>query len=448
MSLWDGDGKWYPCRVLGLAPHVQAVTDNTDLPTIQRGHVHVRVRFLTYGNEQVVPYKSLRQVTAASWPDINTALNEEAFFPIRVGLKGQSYCAQVKQLQTGGNFDDEVEDDPEGITDKYFDQRYRLFSRYDDGIQLDKEGWFSTTPEVIAQHTADRFSRLPNLCPEGGHGDIILDAFVGCGGNAVHLARVCRSVCCIDIDAAKLSALQNNARVYGVADSIHVHQGDFFHVADQLVRDMSWEPAALQAKIRPVDEEEQQEEDLLGRLFPSTVFSTSSLLSASSSLPSEAVKRHCSTSSSSLEIRGLLLSPPWGGVDYSGRKCYDLEKDLFAAGVRGGRALLRMALRLSANVCLLLPRNTPDSEIARTVHSLNTSCVVENVHIYNKAKMKVVYIGAAFVAQFAHEGESGLRHTSSAPQPITFVPLRSEEDGENDKRETKTLSLSGREEYE
>lgn len=37
---------------------------------------------------------------------------------------------------------------------KYWAQRYRLFSRFDEGIQLDRESWYSVTPEKIAEHIA------------------------------------------------------------------------------------------------------------------------------------------------------------------------------------------------------------------------------------------------------------------------------------------------------
>ena len=39
---------------------------------------------------------------------------------------------------------------------KYWAQRYRLFSLYDDGVRLDPESWYSVTPEKIAQHIAER----------------------------------------------------------------------------------------------------------------------------------------------------------------------------------------------------------------------------------------------------------------------------------------------------
>lgn len=42
------------------------------------------------------------------------------------------------------------------VADKYWAQRRRLFTRYDKGIELDKEGWYSVTPEAIANHIAKR----------------------------------------------------------------------------------------------------------------------------------------------------------------------------------------------------------------------------------------------------------------------------------------------------
>ena len=39
---------------------------------------------------------------------------------------------------------------------KYWAQRYRLFSKYDDGVKLDQESWYSITPEKIAEHIAER----------------------------------------------------------------------------------------------------------------------------------------------------------------------------------------------------------------------------------------------------------------------------------------------------
>ena len=108
------------------------------------------------------------------------------------------------------------------IHDKYWVQRRRLFSRFDRGIQLDAEGWYSVTPEIIADHVASQFcAMLPNLMKlkqrpqlsgvlpgtpgmmngpqaqqsihqqnqnrQQNEGIVLLDAFCGCGGNPLKI---------------------------------------------------------------------------------------------------------------------------------------------------------------------------------------------------------------------------------------------------------------------
>lgn len=34
---------------------------------------------------------------------------------------------------------------------RYFDQRYDIFSRYDDGIWMTEDAWFGVTPEPVAR---------------------------------------------------------------------------------------------------------------------------------------------------------------------------------------------------------------------------------------------------------------------------------------------------------
>ncbi|XP_044522191.1 trimethylguanosine synthase isoform X1 [Gracilinanus agilis] len=114
---------------------------------------------------------------------------------------------------------------------KYWAQRYRLFSRFDDGIKLDKEGWFSVTPEKIAEHIAGRVHLSFNC-------DIIVDAFCGVGGNAIQFALTGKRVIAIDIDPAKIDLAHNNAEVYGVADKIEFICGDFMLLASDLKADV------------------------------------------------------------------------------------------------------------------------------------------------------------------------------------------------------------------
>ncbi|XP_036345976.1 trimethylguanosine synthase [Rhagoletis pomonella] len=102
---------------------------------------------------------------------------------------------------------------------KYWRKRFSLFSRYDDGIRLDCESWFSVTPEKIAVHLADRLS-----C------DLIVDAFCGCGGNSIQFARTCKHVVAIDIDPIKINMAKHNAKIYGVTDKIDFIVGDFLQI--------------------------------------------------------------------------------------------------------------------------------------------------------------------------------------------------------------------------
>uniref|UniRef100_A0A8C8YKR1 Trimethylguanosine synthase n=1 Tax=Prolemur simus TaxID=1328070 RepID=A0A8C8YKR1_PROSS len=113
---------------------------------------------------------------------------------------------------------------------KYWAQRYRLFSRFDDGIKLDREGWFSVTPEKIAEHIAGRVSQ--SKC------DIVVDAFCGVGGNTIQFALTGKIVIAIDIDPVKIDLARNNAEVYGVADKIEFICGDFLLLAPCLKADV------------------------------------------------------------------------------------------------------------------------------------------------------------------------------------------------------------------
>ncbi|DAZ96301.1 TPA: hypothetical protein N0F65_008334 [Lagenidium giganteum] len=92
---------------------------------------------------------------------------------------------------------------------KFWKQRYNLFYKYDEGILMDHEGWFSVTPQAIAEHIAARCT-----C------DVIVDPFAGCGGNVIQLARTCKHVIAIDIDPEKIRMARHNAKIYGVADKI------------------------------------------------------------------------------------------------------------------------------------------------------------------------------------------------------------------------------------
>ncbi|MED6157767.1 hypothetical protein PIB30_026436 [Stylosanthes scabra] len=109
---------------------------------------------------------------------------------------------------------------------KYWYQRYFLFSRFDEGVKMDEEGWFSVTPEPIARYQAER-------CGSG----TIIDCFAGVGGNAIQFVKSCNHVIAIDIDPLKIDYARHNAAIYGVDDQIDFIIGDFFVLAPKLKAD-------------------------------------------------------------------------------------------------------------------------------------------------------------------------------------------------------------------
>eukprot|EP00743_Colponemidia_sp_Colp-15_P006612 GILK01007126.1.p1 GENE.GILK01007126.1~~GILK01007126.1.p1 ORF type:complete len:604 (-),score=108.36 GILK01007126.1:232-2013(-) len=141
-----------------------------------------------------------------------------------------------KNWERNSDSEEELEDGPDAENgnaslaqcgSKYFRQRYSLFSRFDEGIRLDEEGWFSVTPERLAEHIASRCI-----------GDVVVDAFCGVGGNAIQFALAGKRVIAVDLDESRLELAQHNAAVYGVADKIEFIRGDFLQVAPSLKADV------------------------------------------------------------------------------------------------------------------------------------------------------------------------------------------------------------------
>lgn len=97
----------------------------------------------------------------------------------------------------------------------YWDRRHSLFSKFDEGVQIDAEGLYSVKPEAIALEIGQR---MP--------GDIVLDAFCGVGGSAIGFARAGKKVIAVETNGQRLGYAKANAVLYGVADQITFIQGD------------------------------------------------------------------------------------------------------------------------------------------------------------------------------------------------------------------------------
>lgn len=130
-----------------------------------------------------------------------------------------------RQNKTATGLPTEIANDKTLI--KYWRKRFSLFSLFDLGIKLDRESWFSVTPEKVAAFTANRLQ-----C------DTIVDAFCGAGGNTIQFAKTCGRVIAIDIDPKKVEMAKHNASIYGVADRIEFIVGDFLQLASSFKADI------------------------------------------------------------------------------------------------------------------------------------------------------------------------------------------------------------------
>ncbi|HJL17766.1 MAG TPA: methyltransferase [Sandaracinaceae bacterium LLY-WYZ-13_1] len=114
-------------------------------------------------------------------------------------------------------------------------RRRRLFSRWDEGVQVDDEGLVGATPEALARRIA-----------EGAEG-VVLDGTCGLGALTIAhaLEPAVTRVIAVDRDPARLSRARHNAALYGVADRVTWIAGDVIGVleerrADLLVLDPPW----------------------------------------------------------------------------------------------------------------------------------------------------------------------------------------------------------------
>ncbi|KAF8410072.1 hypothetical protein HHK36_002594 [Tetracentron sinense] len=219
---------------------------------------------------------------------------------------------------------------------KYWCQRYLLFSRFDDGIKMDKEGWFSVTPEPIARHHASR-------CGSG----IIIDCFTGVGGNAIQFANRSNHVIAIDIDPQKIDYAQHNAAIYGVDDRIDFIKGDYFQLAPKL---------KIALNIIDVDAEDDDGTDEIDKLQADTAF----------------------------------LSPPWGGPDYAKVETYNIMTMLQP---HDGSFLFNTARGIASRIVMFLPRNVDLNQLAELSLSAHPpwALEVEKNFLNNKLKAITAY---------------------------------------------------------
>ena len=102
---------------------------------------------------------------------------------------------------------------------KYYTIRYYLFSQFDKGIQMDKESWYSVTPEEISIY-------ISNLIKDSNNYSII-DAFCGCGGNTIFFSKKFKTVYANDLYENKIKMTINNLKIYNCDDNVIFSCQDF-----------------------------------------------------------------------------------------------------------------------------------------------------------------------------------------------------------------------------
>ncbi|CAD6186265.1 unnamed protein product [Caenorhabditis auriculariae] len=217
---------------MSLLPKKKTANENEDSGTIKAEEEVVKEEPVVYEDDHI--FADLQYTLNDKYSQQKTLVWNGEEKSDKVGKESSPTTEIVSGSEVSFAFDPEKEahliasnaaklyaDDPE--IRKYFFQRYRLFSKLDEGIIMDREGWFSVTPERIAQHIADRI-----VLPETA---VIVDAFAGVGGNTIQFALRGAHVIAIDMDPVRLKCARQNAKVYGVEDRISFICADFFHVA-------------------------------------------------------------------------------------------------------------------------------------------------------------------------------------------------------------------------
>ncbi|KAG7192121.1 uncharacterized protein KQ657_002486 [Scheffersomyces spartinae] len=108
---------------------------------------------------------------------------------------------------------------------KFWKKRYKLFSKFNEGIYMSSDMWFSVTPEAVALFTA---RLIREMLPEA---EFILDVCCGAGGNAIQLATEFPHVVAIDISQNNIISTIHNAEVYGIRDHIWCIEGDWIQMS-------------------------------------------------------------------------------------------------------------------------------------------------------------------------------------------------------------------------
>ena len=277
------------------------------------------------------------------------------------------FSRNFKHLPNGDCGDGVVNPTPNLVADHYWAQRKRFFSKFDSGIKIDKEGWFSVTPEAIAEHIANR---LCSGCSEM----VVLDAFVGVGANAIAFARrpEVKLVICVDNDEARLELAANNFKVYQIPEEkILLLNCDATEVLSR------YQGGTLRVSSDLEEVEKGPNGESSGTDAPSDY-----RLGDLDDLPRQ--------------LDAIFLSPPWGGEAYgdTGPKGFKLSH-ISVNSSTNGKELLAKALQSigeARRLAYFLPRNLDGDDAILGAFSCNVRCIeLEQNILCGKLKTVTMY---------------------------------------------------------
>jgi trimethylguanosine synthase len=250
--------------------------------------------------------------------------------------------------------------------------------------------WYSVTPEVIAHHVADKLIRMVVDCRRKQGDDVdackrkedddeivILDAFCGCGGNAIAFAKKNNvKVIAVDNDLGRLKMAANNARVYGIDDKdiVFVHAD----VVDVLIS-------------------YKQGSKCLGKSDAANVQMVSGYRIGGLELLSDA-------------IDAIFLSPPWGGMGYENNDTFDpissitieSRREDGQTSVMNGGELFYMSAKAvldaknNGTIAYFLPRNVDGIKVGQiaVASGMDHECFELEQNVVNgKVKTVTAYFG-------------------------------------------------------
>lgn len=189
-------------------------------------------------------------------------------------------------------------------TKKFWKKRHKIFSKFDEGIYMTLELWYSVTPEASAKYVAKLSRQLLEMIGKNTNESIIVDLCCGGGGNAIQFAQEFNNkILAIDINETNIHCTMHNSEIYNVSDKIIPITGDWFKL---------WETPE---EWMPIDDGNKT-------------------------------------------IDLMFCSPPWGGPEYMKTGGKHIKFNLIEMQPMGIDKLISTMINFTKNIILFLPKNS------------------------------------------------------------------------------------------